>query len=43
MWRHTTKRVARTPLGLVAAKPLLSASSVYAFSDHSPTVATYED
>jgi hypothetical protein len=32
-----------TPLGLAAAQPLLSASSVYAFSDHSPTVATFED
>jgi hypothetical protein len=32
-----------TPLGLAAAKPLLSASSVYAFSDHSPIVATFED
>ena len=31
-----------TPLGLAAAKPLLSASSVYAFSDHSPIVATFE-
>ena len=32
-----------TPLGLAAAKPLLSASSVYAFSDHGPIVATFED
>ena len=32
-----------TPLGLTAAKVLLSAPSVYAFSDHSPVVATFED
>jgi hypothetical protein len=32
-----------TPLGLAAAKLMLSASSVYAFSDHSPSVATFED
>jgi hypothetical protein len=38
-----TERVARDTLGLAAAKPLLSASSVYAFSDHSPIVATFED
>jgi hypothetical protein len=32
-----------TPLGLAAAKPLLSVSSLYAFSDDSPVVATFED
>ena len=32
-----------TPLGLAAAKLLLSASSVYAFSDHGLSVATFED
>ena len=26
-----------------AAEPVFSASSVYAFSDHSPIVATFED
>jgi hypothetical protein len=31
------------PLGLTAAKLLLSAPSVYAFSDHSPIVAPFED
>jgi hypothetical protein len=31
-----------TPLGLAAANPLPSAS-VYAFSDHHPIVATFED
>ena len=41
--RPTTEHVARDTLGLAAAKPLLSASSVYAFSDHSPIVATFED
>lgn len=32
-----------TPSGSPLRKPLLSASSVYAFSDHSPRVATFED
>jgi hypothetical protein len=32
-----------TSLELAAAKLLLSASSVYAFSDHSLTVVTFED
>jgi hypothetical protein len=32
-----------TPLGLAAAKPLLTASSVYACGDDSPIVATFDD
>ncbi len=31
-----------TPLGLAAAKSLVGASSVCAFRDHSPIVATFE-
>jgi hypothetical protein len=38
-----TERVARDTLGLAAAKPLRSAWSGYASSDHSPIVATFED
>ena len=39
---HRTGRTGH-PLGLTAAKLLLSAPSMYAFSDHSPIVATFED
>ena len=41
--RRAWPRRRTRPLGLTAAKLLLSAPSVYAFSDHSPIVATFED
>jgi hypothetical protein len=41
--RHTTERVARDTPRARRCDTLLSASSVYAFSDHSPIVATFED
>jgi hypothetical protein len=42
--RHITERVARdTPRARRCETPARSASSVYAISDHSPIVATFED
>jgi hypothetical protein len=41
--RHITERVARDTPRAGRCETLLSASSVYAFSDHGPIVATFED